>query len=288
MSDGGPNGNVVLSAQLLAGNNIIINQVGNAYAISSSGGASGSFVTSVTATAPLTSSNGLTPNISIINATTSSDGAMSSADKLKLDNLPSSFASTSASYIVVSLDPGLSNDRVLSSGPGIAVVDYGAGNSIAISASLLAGNNITINQVSGSYAISASTVTVPSTHQYIGMYDSSTLTSSNPKTVGSTYFVPSESTKSSYVLRTILATSTGSDKAFVQMYNVTSGTYVHIGGIGVTVLTTSNTTPSFLESVNLYGATNFNSSSASIYELQYYGSGSVRLTFHYGSEIVGT
>jgi len=288
MSDGGPNGNVVLSAQLLAGDNITINQVGNAYAISSSGGVSGSFVSSVTATAPLTSSNGLTPNISIINATTSSDGAMSSADKLKLDNLPSSFASTSASYIVVSLDPGLSNDRVLSSGPGIAVVDYGAGNSIAISASLLAGDNITINQVSGSYAISSSAGTSPVTHQYIGSYDSSAVTSSNPKTVGSTYFVPNESTKSSYALRTILATSTGSDKAFVQMYNVTSGTYVHIGGIGVTVLTTSNTTPSFLESVNLYGATNFNSSSASIYELQYYGSGSIHLTFHYGSEIVGT
>ena len=44
-------------------------------------------VTSVTGTAPIVSSGGVTPAISISNATTSTAGAMSATDKLKLDNL---------------------------------------------------------------------------------------------------------------------------------------------------------------------------------------------------------
>lgn len=185
------------------------------------------------------------------------DGSTTGSLKAIVNSLQSS------SYIVVSATSSLANERVMQAGPGIAMNDYGAGSIFAVSCSIV-------------------------THQYIGMYDSSTVTSSAPKTVGSAYFVPSESTKTTYSLRTILATSTGSDVGFVQLYNVTSGAYVHIGGAGITVLSTSNTTPTFLQSVNLYGATNFNSSIASIYELQYYGSGSVHLTFHYGSEIVGT
>jgi hypothetical protein len=124
------------------------------------------------------------------------------------------------------------------------------------------------------------------THQYIGMYDSSTVTSSNAKTVGSTYFDPTENNSVTWKLRTILATTIGSNTAIVKLYNVTSGAYVHIGGAGITTLSTSNTTPTKIDSVNLYGATNFYTSSVAIYELQYYGNGSSPITIHYGSELI--
>jgi hypothetical protein len=49
----------------------------------------GKFLTSVTGTAPISSSGGLTPAISISAATTSASGSMSSADKTKLDGVAS-------------------------------------------------------------------------------------------------------------------------------------------------------------------------------------------------------
>ncbi len=50
-------------------------------------GGSGGGVTAVTGTAPITSSGGATPDIGITNATPSADGAMSAADKAKLDGI---------------------------------------------------------------------------------------------------------------------------------------------------------------------------------------------------------
>lgn len=138
---------------IAAGSNITINDYGTTIGISSS---QGSFVSSVSAVAPLTSSGGLTPTLSISSASQTSNGSMSATDKTKLDGLPSLVASVSASYVVLGADAGLTNERVLGAGPGIYITDYGAGNGIAISASLLAGDNVTINQVSNSYAISAS------------------------------------------------------------------------------------------------------------------------------------
>lgn len=65
-------------------------------------------------------------------------------------------ADVSASYLVVGNTASLPNERALAAGPGIAITDYGANATLAISASLLAGTNITINQVGNSYAISSS------------------------------------------------------------------------------------------------------------------------------------
>ncbi len=48
---------------------------------------SGGGVTAVTGTAPITSTGGATPDIGITNATPSADGAMSAADKAKLDGI---------------------------------------------------------------------------------------------------------------------------------------------------------------------------------------------------------
>jgi hypothetical protein len=50
-------------------------------------GGSGGGVTAVTGTAPITSTGGATPDIGITNATPSADGAMSAADKAKLDGI---------------------------------------------------------------------------------------------------------------------------------------------------------------------------------------------------------
>ena len=52
-------------------------------------GGSGGGVTAVTGTAPITSTGGATPDIGITNATPSADGAMSAADKAKLDGIAS-------------------------------------------------------------------------------------------------------------------------------------------------------------------------------------------------------
>lgn len=201
-SDSGANGQFGISASLLAGTNVTINQVGNAYAISasmgpvvtnvtatspiaSSGGATpdisitpatqtaaGSMsasdkakldsmsvsasVITVTATAPLTSSGGQSPNLTLPAASTTAGGYMLASDKSKLDGLPSSVASVSASYVVISADTGLTSERTLAAGPGITITDYGANSNVRVSASLLAGDNITINLVGNSYAISSS------------------------------------------------------------------------------------------------------------------------------------
>tara|TARA_R110000751_G_scaffold287639_1_gene392462 strand:+ start:144 stop:851 length:708 start_codon:yes stop_codon:yes gene_type:complete len=50
--------------------------------------AGGSAVTNVTATAPITSTGGTTPDIAITPATTSTSGSLSAADKTKLDGIP--------------------------------------------------------------------------------------------------------------------------------------------------------------------------------------------------------
>lgn len=116
--------------------------------------------------------------------------------------------------------------------------------------------------------------TVPPTRLGLGSYTLSTATSSNPQAVGGGYFVPSEHNVNSSVFRAILSTTTASNTAFVQLYNITSGALVHVGGAGITELSSSATSPTTVESVDLFTATNFNPSSAAIYEVRVYGSGS--------------
>ena len=118
----------------------------------------------------------------------------------------------------------------------------------------------------------------------IGTQGTTNLVSSSAASAGIIYFTPKQGF-GSYYLRTIMATTNALNAGFIQLYNVTSGTYVHIGGPSILQLSTSNTTPTTLTSVELSTATNFDNVSASIYEVQYYGSGSSPITIHYGSEI---
>jgi len=74
-------------------------------------GSSGSGVLSVTATAPIQSSGGVNPNISITPATEGAAGSMSAADKTKLDNLTQGVTSVTGVAPIVSsggLTPAIS------------------------------------------------------------------------------------------------------------------------------------------------------------------------------------
>lgn len=121
----------------------------------------------------------------------------------------------------------------------------------------------------------------------IGYYVSTTATSSNPQVAGQTVLSQSEIPTSSVVLRGVLSSTTSSTTASIRLYNVTSGSFVHIGGAGVTTLNTVSTTPVQIQSVNLFTATNFGTGS-NIYEVQVYtATGSQQAVFG-GAQFVCT
>ena len=110
--------------------------------------------------------------------------ASSTADgKITIVNTGQSF-DANASYITLGPTASLANERILTAGPGIFITDYGANNAVAISASLLAGPGITINQVSNSFAISSS-VTVNVTGTWIEGSPSPRLRTSASVAIGS-------------------------------------------------------------------------------------------------------
>jgi hypothetical protein len=77
---------------IAAGANVTISDNGSdTITIASSGGGGGG-ITAVTGTAPITSSGGNTPDIAITAATTSAAGSMSSADKTKIDDITTNYA----------------------------------------------------------------------------------------------------------------------------------------------------------------------------------------------------
>lgn len=172
INDYGAGGAVGVSASLLAGPNITINQVGSAYAISAStvtpGELSASYVV-LAATSSLANERVLSAGPGIAINDYGAGGAVGlSASLLAGPNITlnivggsyaisgTGFADVSASYVVFAATSSLPNERALAAGPGIAITDGGAGGNLTVSASLLAGTNITINQVGNSYAISSS------------------------------------------------------------------------------------------------------------------------------------
>ena len=85
-------------------------------------GGSGGGVTDVTGTAPITSTRGTTPDIGITNATPSADGAMSAADKAKLDDIA---ITTPAAGEVLIYDSvaGVFENATLTQGTGISITN---------------------------------------------------------------------------------------------------------------------------------------------------------------------
>ncbi len=119
----------------------------------------------------------------------------------------------------------------------------------------------------------------------VGSYASTNATSSNAMVVGQTYFDIQEVPNHTINFRTVLSTTDVSALATIQLYNLTSGSFVHIGGPGLTVLSSSSTTPNVLQSPNLIGATNFSTSSA-IYEVRIYTSTGSQSVIHGNSQMV--
>ena len=161
-----------------------------------------------------------------------------------------------------------------------------ASGDLLITSRLLAGPNITINSYSNGYVGitgSATSASVSTVYQTIASYNTSLLTT--PTSVGQLAFEPSEVPTGSIYLRTILSTTTGSNFVYVALYNVTSGTFVHIGGSGITYLSSSATSGSKVQSVNLASATNWSTSSA-VYELQLHTSSSSYLGILGSAQIV--
>lgn len=111
-----------------------------------------------------------------------------------------------------------------------------------------------------------------------GFYTSTTNLSGSPQVCGQNFWDPSEagyaSGLSSIVLRAIMSTTTGSNIAYMKMFNVTNLVYVEIGGAGQTIISSSATTPTKKTSANLVTATGFSTTGSAIYEIQLYSSSS--------------
>lgn len=168
---------------------------------------------------------------------------------------------------------------------------------------LVAGNNVTIvTGTNGQVTISATTgsssgsVTLP-TGSLISLglvdYKSSNATDSSPEAVGQ-YSLDTNLYTGSIYARFTLATTNAAYSASIQLANISLGQLVEIGGPGITKLTTNNTTPTLLQSVDLKTAGNFTSGEA-IYEVRVFtenssaqavvGGGEFRVTASLASSI---
>jgi len=99
---------------------------------------SGGGVSAVTATSPIVSSGGATPNISINPATTSAAGSMSSSDKTKLDGVATGATANSTDAVLLA--------RANHTGTQAAstISDFDSAARAQVEAELIAGTNITI------------------------------------------------------------------------------------------------------------------------------------------------
>jgi hypothetical protein len=116
-------------------------------------------------------------------------------------------------------------------------------------------------------------------------FASSSNTSSNPTAVGQVLFPAQEFASGTLTFRAAASVSTGSATGTIKLYNVSSGAYVEIGGTGDETLETNSTASVVLQSVNLMGATNFDTSSLAIYEMQIYSSTGSAIVFAGGGEL---
>lgn len=96
-----------------------------------------------------------------------------------------------------------------------------------------------------------------------------TLASTASTMVGQFQYNPTEfdTTPTNARLRTIFAVTSPPQTASLRLYNLTSASYVHIGGAGLIDIFSTASNPTFITSSNLVGATNFSTASA-LYEVQ--------------------
>jgi len=151
---------------------------------------------------------------------------------------------------------------------------------------LLAGPNVTITTNSlGQVEVSSSGGGGGGSSFYrLEVLDYAAVNDTSSTTVGQVIF-PANQFTGSIVLHGIVANSLSTATGSIQLYNVTSGSYVEIGGPGITHLSVSGTNPTIITSVDLISASNFNSSSQAIYELQVSSSNAGSYGFFGGFEL---
>jgi len=150
---------------------------------------------------------------------------------------------------------------------------------------LLAGPNITITTNSlGQIAVSSSGGGGGSSFYRLEVLDYYSTNATSDTAAGQVIF-PANQFTGSIVLYGVIANSDSTATGSVRLYNVTSGAYVELGGPGNEYLSVSGTTPTIVSSVNLISASNFNSSSQAIYELQVSSSNGASYGFFGGFEL---
>jgi len=225
----------------------------------------------------------------------------------------------SATYLTLTTESNLPNERVFAVGTGLSMSDGGSNGNLTVSivdsvvatisgsrfsgriwASggltgslqevspgvpyLLAGDSIALSTASnGQITISAATNIKK---QYIA--SKRTTDSTIPFMVGQFVWVPSDFGNLTNVFaRIIMSTdNTVNFTGSIQIYNLTSGSYVDIKDISGKFLYATSGTPTLITSSNLYApGTNFNTSSTSIYEVRISGSSPNNLIFG-GAELI--
>ena len=151
---------------------------------------------------------------------------------------------------------------------------------------LLAGPNITIATNSlGQVSISGSAGGGGGSSFYrLEVVDYYSTNATSTTTAGQVIF-PANQFTGSIVLHGVISNQLSTATSSIQLYNVTSGAYVDIGGVGVKHISVSGTVPTIISSVNLISASNFNSSSQAIYELQVSSSNGGSYGFFGGFEL---
>jgi hypothetical protein len=147
---------------------------------------------------------------------------------------------------------------------------------------IIAGNNVSITTGSNG-AVTVNAIT-SSNFFRLELLDYEALSSVISTTLGQVIFPANEYT-GSLTLRGVISSNNATNTGSIQLYNVTSGAYVDIGGPGVKHLSVTGTIPTIIQSVNLISASGFSSSSQAIYELVASSSNALNTSFFGSFEI---
>jgi len=156
---------------------------------------------------------------------------------------------------------GIGTDVFMYVSGGIGQKGVSASNSITVFGGDL--------HVSGNFSYQGSAPFATSSFFRLGVVDyASTLsTASQPEVIGQVVFSANEFS-GTLTLRGMLSSTAPATTASVKFWNLTSGAYVDIAGVGQNTLSVVGLTPILTSSVNLIGASGFSTSSQHVYELQ--------------------